>query len=53
MIKQKNVSTLKFIVVIDFIRKLSWQEGRYRVRGTMGSVEVQYQVIPTHPLQQV
>ena len=24
-----------------------------RVRGTMGSVEVQYQVIPTHPLQQV
>ena len=24
-----------------------------RVRGTMGSVEVQYQVIHTHPLQQV
>ena len=24
-----------------------------RVRGTMGSVEVQYQVIPTYPLQQV
>ena len=24
-----------------------------RVRETMGSVEVQYQVIPTHPLQQV
>ena len=24
-----------------------------RVRGTMGSVEVQYQVIPTQPLQQV